>query len=114
MNIYDQVQLAVDRQRKILEMLIETKSLMVNDLAECFNVSRATIRRDLEIMEKERLLTRTHGGAVSFKLNNLFNISPQIDNLDEKRRIAAKAFAMIPEDSVICLVYRLINSMTNS
>ena len=36
----------------------------VADLADALGVSPATIRRDLELLEEQRLLARTHGGAV--------------------------------------------------
>src|SRR5918999_323908 len=49
----------------ILERLSENGSVAVTSLAEDLGVSMATIRRDLELLESQRLLSRTHGGAVS-------------------------------------------------
>ena len=37
----------------------------VGDLAERFHVSPATLRRDLALLEDQRLLSRTHGGALA-------------------------------------------------
>jgi DeoR family transcriptional regulator of aga operon len=49
----------------ILERLSEDGSVAVTSLAHDLGVSMATIRRDLELLESQRLLSRTHGGAVS-------------------------------------------------
>src|ERR671915_407615 len=49
----------------ILERLSENGSVAVTSLARDLGVSMATIRRDLELLESQRLLSRTHGGAVS-------------------------------------------------
>jgi DeoR family transcriptional regulator, aga operon transcriptional repressor len=49
----------------ILARLSEQGSVGVTGLALDLGVSMATIRRDLELLESQRLLSRTHGGAVS-------------------------------------------------
>lgn len=56
---------AEERQRKIAEMMEDSSSLKVVELAEQFGVSESTIRRDLQEMEELKILKRTHGGAVS-------------------------------------------------
>lgn len=55
------------RQRKILDLLLQRQELSVQKLAKTFDVSPMTIRRDLEYLESQRLLTRTHGGAIHTK-----------------------------------------------
>jgi DeoR/GlpR family transcriptional regulator of sugar metabolism len=55
---------AEERRDKILEILNEEKRVMVKDLAEKFQVSIDSIRRDLSIMEDQGLLKKTHGGAI--------------------------------------------------
>jgi DeoR family transcriptional regulator of aga operon len=54
-----------DRLDTILTRLSENGSVAVTGLAQDLDVSMATIRRDLELLESQRLLSRTHGGAVS-------------------------------------------------
>jgi DeoR family transcriptional regulator, aga operon transcriptional repressor len=54
-----------DRMSAILEALAETGSVHVGELARRFTVSEATLRRDLALLEEQRLLTRTHGGALA-------------------------------------------------
>jgi len=41
-----------ERRSKILELLEKERSIKVNDLVKLFNVTGATIRRDLEALEK--------------------------------------------------------------
>ncbi|WP_334104701.1 DeoR/GlpR family DNA-binding transcription regulator [Muricomes intestini] len=53
-----------ERQAKILNSLSTTGRIDVNELSSLFQVSRETIRRDLRILERERKLLRTHGGAI--------------------------------------------------
>jgi DeoR/GlpR family transcriptional regulator of sugar metabolism len=53
------------RQKKIIEQIDQRGSINVLELAEAFDVSDMTIRRDLNELEKIGLIRRTHGGAVS-------------------------------------------------
>lgn len=48
----------------ILERLSADGSVSVTDIATELDVSAATVRRDLRLLEDQRLLGRTHGGAV--------------------------------------------------
>lgn len=52
-----------DRMAAILDALRDERSIRVGELAARFDVSEATVRRDLAQLEEQRLLTRTHGGA---------------------------------------------------
>ncbi|ALC06122.1 hypothetical protein CDES_08650 [Corynebacterium deserti GIMN1.010] len=54
-----------DRQHRILSLLEPTGAVSVGDLAEHFEVTTETIRRDLRIMESHGLLQRVHGGAIT-------------------------------------------------
>ncbi|PEX82618.1 DeoR/GlpR family DNA-binding transcription regulator [Bacillus cereus] len=53
-----------ERREKILELLKIEGRVIAKDLAKTFDMSIDSIRRDLSIMEKDRLLKRTHGGAI--------------------------------------------------
>lgn len=55
---------ANERHQKIRQMLLEYKRVSVSRLSKLFNVSEVTMRKDLEVLEKEGFLNRTHGGAV--------------------------------------------------
>lgn len=54
----------LERHRVIRNYLIEHKQVDVRTLAELLSVSEVTIRRDLEKLEENRFLIRTHGGAL--------------------------------------------------
>ena len=53
------------RQNLIQETLDKNQQVNVNTLAEKFNVSDVTIRRDLNELEARGLIKRTHGGAIN-------------------------------------------------
>jgi DeoR/GlpR family transcriptional regulator of sugar metabolism len=54
----------IQRRNKILSILAEKKSILVNESAILFDVTEETIRRDLKHLEKEGHLMRIHGGAL--------------------------------------------------
>jgi DeoR family transcriptional regulator of aga operon len=74
----------------------------VETLAELFAVSAATVRRDLEVLEKQRLLTRTRGGATTHASFNDLPLSykTEQDTL-EKRHIARQALTFLGGARVI-------------
>lgn len=55
---------AEERRAKILEFLHQEKRVLAKDLADKFQISIDSIRRDLSIMEEQGLLKKTHGGAI--------------------------------------------------
>ena len=54
----------IERRNMIVELLKQKKSISVSELANQLFIGEATIRRDLEKLEKQNILKRTHGGAV--------------------------------------------------
>ena len=74
------------------------KKLYVSKLSEKFNVTEETIRRDLEKLEKEGLVTRTYGGAILNSNTGNEDIQfPRRTRINEelKRDIALKALEYI-------------------
>ncbi len=57
--------LKAERQSQILEIIQRDGNTTVSDLADLFDVSEMTIRRDLRDLDQQGLLRRVHGGAVS-------------------------------------------------
>ena len=55
---------ALERQKKILELLSVEGAVTVSNLSSVLSVTEETVRRDLEKLEKQEALRRTHGGAV--------------------------------------------------
>ena len=54
----------IERQEKILEILRREKSCSVAELAKLLCFSEATIRRDLNALDKEMKVRKTFGGAI--------------------------------------------------
>jgi DeoR family transcriptional regulator, aga operon transcriptional repressor len=90
-----------DRVAAILERLSVDRSLRVAELAESFHVSAATLRRDLQALQEQRLLTRTHGGAhaseVAYELPIRYR---DAHHREQKRRIAVAAVSRIPQGAL--------------
>lgn len=98
--------LVVERQQKITELIDERKSIRVTELSNIFNVTEETIRRDLEKLEKEKKLARSHGGAVCIDPSDSVE-SPyferEVRNVAEKKEIANEAAQKIMEGDRIIL-----------
>lgn len=93
-----------DRLNTILERLSNGGSVAVSDLAADLQVSAATVRRDLGLLEAQHLLSRTHGGAVARGL--VYELPLRYKgarHLDEKRRIAAAAAERVADGMAIGL-----------
>ena len=56
---------ARERQQQIARIVMEDGRARVTELAVRFRVSPVTIRKDLVVLEGERRVIRTHGGAIS-------------------------------------------------
>lgn len=97
-----------DRSHTILQELLRVGSVSVEELSTRFNVSLATVRRDLVELEQQGRLRRTHGGAIPIEplLYELFrhdsSFQEQVErHADEKRRIALAAADLIRDGETI-------------
>ena len=92
------------RLSAILEQLADGGSVAVAQLADALHVSPATIRRDLAMLEDQRLLERMHGGAVgravAYELPLRYK---SVRHGDEKRRIAVAAASRVTESMAVGL-----------
>lgn len=77
---------ADDRQQEILQLLGTQGTLSIGDLAQRYEVSEMTIRRDLNQLASEGLLVRTRGGAAA---SSSGSFEPPFA-LRERTRTAAK------------------------
>lgn len=86
-----------DRVSAILERLAANGSVSATDLAASFGVSAATLRRDLQMLEDQKLLTRTHGGAVAHDVAYELPVRYRGgQHREQKRVIARHAVAQLP------------------
>ncbi|WP_098407112.1 DeoR/GlpR family DNA-binding transcription regulator [Paramicrobacterium agarici] len=88
--------------KQIVSTVLVKNSMEVHELARHFDVSEATIRRDLELLEQQQLLSRTHGGATR---HIAFNDVPlgykTCEDSEEKKRIARAALAYANDARVV-------------
>jgi DeoR family fructose operon transcriptional repressor len=99
------------RRDRIQEYLIRNKIATNSTLSVLLEVSEATIRRDLERLEEEGFLERTHGGAVlrvSIPVEPEYLLRAQ-SHTEEKQLIGARAAAMIEDGDIV-----FINSGTTT
>jgi len=86
------------RQDKILAAVREKGFATIEALAKTFQVTPQTIRRDINMLTREGLLHRYHGGAgLESSTENLTYSDRKILYRQEKRRIAAMVAAHIPD-----------------
>ena len=96
---------AEERREEIATLVRRQGRGDVVDLAERFEVTPETVRRDLTDLERRGVLRRVHGGAIPIER---FRAEPAIAEktasmAEEKRRIAAAALSFVPEHGSVLL-----------
>ncbi|MGW8064687.1 DeoR/GlpR family DNA-binding transcription regulator [Streptomyces ziwulingensis] len=96
---------APERQQEILRLARDGGRVDVVSLAEGFQVTAETIRRDLKALDRAGLLRRVHGGAIPA---GRLDFEPDLAErestaADEKDRIARAALAELPYDGTMIL-----------
>ena len=96
---------ALERRNHILEKLERQHRVTIKELSRELSVSEATLRTDLTKMEEDRLLKRTHGGAVladESDTETSFSYREQKNRL-EKSMIAKRAIGLLSSGQCIML-----------
>src|SRR5262245_1855221 len=85
------------RAEQILAYLSTHDRTPVSELSQVLGVSEVTVRKDLDALESQGVLTRVHGGAVVSGRGRLelYFAAREQEHLEEKRRIAQAAAALI-------------------
>lgn len=94
---------APERQQAIMRLARESGRVDVVSLAEEFQVTAETIRRDLKTLDRAGLVRRVHGGAIPV---GRLDFEPDLAErettaADEKDRIAKAALAEVPVDGTV-------------
>jgi DeoR family transcriptional regulator, fructose operon transcriptional repressor len=94
-----------ERKQKIADYVQTHERASVQELAQYFQVSESTVRRDLKDLEDSKQLKRTHGGAVAVQSDNT---EPPFDEKEDRFRaqkeaIAKAAAALVEEGDSILL-----------
>jgi len=90
-----------DRLGLILERLNAHGTVGVTDLAVELGVSVASVRRDLQLLEDQHLLSRTHGGAVSSGVLYELPMRYRGGRNQDQKRLIAQAAALLVTDGVM-------------
>ena len=97
---------AKERKRIIKKFLAENGKVSVGSLSELLEVSEVTIRRDLETLEEEGFLQRTHGGAIINESEApLLSTSEDTITIAQQHEIADTAFHFISDGDIVMLTH---------
>lgn len=104
---------AIERTRIIKNYLQKDTKVSVAKLSELLNVTEVTIRRDLEKLEKEGVLKRTHGGAVLLTPEDEFfsEEGTYLESNQSFQEIADTAYHLVENTNSIMLTSGPINAM---
>ncbi|MFI8996155.1 DeoR/GlpR family DNA-binding transcription regulator [Streptomyces sp. NPDC053542] len=96
---------AAERQQEILRLARDSGRVDVLSLAEEFQVTAETVRRDLKALDRAGLVRRVHGGAIPAGRLDFEPDLAERDTVaaDEKDRIARAALAELPDDGSVIL-----------
>ncbi len=86
---------AAQRLEVIKDLLIKNKSIEVSGLATILNVSDVTVRKDLDKLESDGFLLKTHGGAILADADTSQPSNLMIEHYVEKKKIATLASTLI-------------------
>jgi len=88
------------RRQQILDIVREVGAVSVDELLQRFDVTPQTIRKDLNRLCEERLLTRTHGGArLASSVENMSYEARRMLACDQKQAIGRAAADLIPDNA---------------
>lgn len=96
---------AEERKREILRLISQQKKVKTLELSQIFSVSEPTIRRDINELEEQGLLIRTHGGALALDHTEVEASYYEKQELSsfEKEEIGILAAALIKDHDTILL-----------
>lgn len=96
----------VTRRAKAAELLSQKGFMSLVELSRALGISESTARRDLEVLEQQGTVTRTHGGVVYVKgspSHSLAFTDRQTTAAAEKEAIARAAAELIPAGQTVIL-----------
>jgi len=91
------------RRDNICELLKEKNMLSIGELSRILNISKPTIRRDLDYLAKEKKIIKTYGGAI---IQSTKDYEPpymvrSLKMIEQKKAIGKLAASLIQEGSLI-------------
>jgi DeoR family fructose operon transcriptional repressor len=95
-----------DRRAREAELLSQKGFMSLSELVAEVGVSESTVRRDLEVLEEQGVIRRTHGGAVCVKdsgADRLAFADREMSAAAEKQAIAKAVAELIPTGQTILI-----------
>ncbi|MET4637497.1 DeoR/GlpR family DNA-binding transcription regulator [Mycetocola sp. 2940] len=92
---------AIERHERIAELLQASGRVTVTDLADSLSVTAETVRRDLDVLERQGALRRVHGGAVASGKTSLVESTVAdraVRAREAKVAIARAGFALVGDN----------------
>ncbi len=93
-----------ERKNRILELAESHEIISIDDIAQALEVSKATVRRDIDELDAEGSVEKTRGGIMS--VNHKLRIEPSLRmrssmNVEEKARMAEAARKYIGDNEYV-------------
>lgn len=98
---------AEERQQAIASLVIANGRASVTELAQTYDVTTETVRRDLAALDKAGVLRRVHGGAVPVRALHLVEAGVgerEATRAEHKDAIAAAAVELLPQGGATVLL----------
>lgn len=93
------------RRNEIIRIIYSEGKAYISELAQRFNVSGETIRRDLNSIVKSESIKKVHGGAICVKkpLREDSYAVRRLKNAEQKREIGKFAASLVEDNDIIAL-----------
>ncbi|MGZ8777327.1 MAG: DeoR/GlpR family DNA-binding transcription regulator [Mycobacterium sp.] len=98
---------AEERQQAIASLVVANGRASVAELAQAYDVTTETVRRDLAALDKAGVLRRVHGGAVPVRALHLVEAGVgerEATRAEHKDAIAAAAAELLPQGGATVLL----------
>ncbi|SNT20198.1 DeoR/GlpR family DNA-binding transcription regulator [Tropicimonas sediminicola] len=93
-----------ERQKQILLELKLRPHVRISELAQRFNVSTETVRRDFDALAGDGLVSRAHGGASAPAQGHYPNLDERsVSRIEERERIGRRAAALIQDGETVMI-----------
>jgi len=92
-----------ERHQKIYEILLNHKNLSISRLSSILEVSKMTVRRDLDCLTRKGVVQRVHGNAIISRTNEYEppHMIRSLEMMREKQLIGQLAASQIKDNTVI-------------
>jgi DeoR/GlpR family transcriptional regulator of sugar metabolism len=93
-----------ERQQQILAELRLTHHVRISELAERFGVSTETVRRDVDTLSEQGLVSRAYGGAASSPMGTQPSFGERNEAYPEERARIADHAAILPQPGEVLMI----------